>query len=342
MRGDYAAGNQALRRILALSEARGYEPATSQARFLLAMLGCWFGTIEDAFQEAQRAREGLISGGDLANAAYTYHPTVYYLLDWAPSLDTFAAEVQAGLGFVRRTGNHQAGQWLDFYRWLAAVLRGETSAAADDAIPEDTYASNPLALLHGHLTRAITAAIFCDLAGLARHTSTAMKLLPVILGLYPAAVVRVLRGLALAGQARSSHGSERRDLLTELDDLTHWVAARAEDAPRNFLHLLRLLEAERAWALGDFHAAALAFDTACRDATQHQRPWHHALIAERSGRFFLAHGLDHAGYGLLAEARQAYAAWGAAAKAGQLDWAYPTLRGHRDQRETVAAPTTSC
>ena len=135
VRGDYAAGNQALRRILALSEARGYEPATSQARFLLALLGCWFGPIEDGLQAAQRAREGLIAGGDLANAAYTYNPTVYYLLDWAPSLDTFAAEVQAGLAFVRRTGNDQAGQWLDCYRWLAAVLRGESSAEADDAIP---------------------------------------------------------------------------------------------------------------------------------------------------------------------------------------------------------------
>ena len=97
------------------------------------------------------------------------------------------------------------------------------------------------------------------------------------------------------------------------------------------------LEAERAWALGDFHAAALAFDTACHDATQRQRPWHRALIAERSARFFLAHGLDHAGYGLLAQARGEYATWGAAAKGGQLDWAYPTLGGHED---TAAAPST--
>ena len=33
LRGDYAAGYRALRRIVALGEARGYEPDTSQARF---------------------------------------------------------------------------------------------------------------------------------------------------------------------------------------------------------------------------------------------------------------------------------------------------------------------
>ena len=76
MRGDYAAGYRALRRILALGEARGYEPDTSQAR-LLSLLSCWFEPIESSVQAAQRAREGLIAGGDLANAGYTYHPTCW-------------------------------------------------------------------------------------------------------------------------------------------------------------------------------------------------------------------------------------------------------------------------
>ena len=38
LRGDYAAGYRAVRRILALGEARGYEPDTSQARFLFAVI----------------------------------------------------------------------------------------------------------------------------------------------------------------------------------------------------------------------------------------------------------------------------------------------------------------
>jgi hypothetical protein len=45
---------------------------------------------------------------------------------------------------------------------------------------------------------------------------------------------------------------------------SRWLAGRATDAPLNFLHLLRLLAAERAWTTGDFHAAALAFNAARR------------------------------------------------------------------------------
>ena len=330
LRGDYAAGYRAVRRIVALSEPRDYEPGTSQARFLLSVLSCWFEPAENGVQEGQRAREGLIAGGDLAYAGYACESIAAGLTECAPSLDVYVAEVEAGLAFVRRTGNEEGSQGLESYRWLAGVLRGESSVPAGDAASPDRYAGNPKALAHAHITRAIAAAIFGDLADLVRHTVAAMPLLPAVLGSNLTAVARLLRALALAGQARAADGDERGALLAELDEVTRWLAARAEDAPDNFLHLLRLAEAERAWAAGDFRAASLAFDAAQREVAQRQRPWHRALIAEHAARFYLAQGLDHAGHDLLAQARQEYIAWGATAKAGQLDWAYPALRPPAD------------
>ncbi|WP_432969114.1 AAA family ATPase [Dactylosporangium sp. CA-233914] len=325
LRSDRAA-YQAARRVLAFSEARGYEPETSEARYLCALVSCWFEPIENSVPTVQRAREGLIAGGDLANAGYSYAPTAAGLLECAPSLSDYVANVEAGLSFVHRTGSGHLIMWLDSHRWLAAVLRGESSAVAGEAVSIDRYAGNPTALFHAHVTRAIAAAILADPAGLTRHTAAAMSLRPAGLGLYATGIAYLLRGLALAGQAQASHGGERGALLTELDEVTQWLAARAADAPANFQHLLRLLEAERAWAVGDFHAAALAFDAARREAAQYQRPWHRALITEHAARFHLAHGLEYAGYDLLLEARQEYLAWGATAKVDQLDWAYPSLR----------------
>jgi signal transduction histidine kinase len=324
LRGDFAAAHRTARRGLALGEARGYEPETSRARFRFAALACWFEPIENVVHAAQQARQGLIAGGDLTDAGYTYHPTVFYLLDCAPALDVWVAEVEAGLAFVRRTGAEQTGQWLDSYRWLAGVLRGESSAAAGEVAP-DRYVGNPLAVFDVHITRAIAAAIFGDPVGLARHAAAAMPLLPFAAGLYPIALARLLRGLALAGEIRASHNDDDA-LLSELDEVTGWLAARAADAPDNFLHLLRLLEAERAWALGDFRAAALGFDAARREVAGRPRPWHQALITERAARFLLARSYDHAGFELLAQAREHYLAWGATAKVDQLDWAYPALR----------------
>jgi signal transduction histidine kinase len=113
------------------------------------------------------------------------------------------------------------------------------------------------------------------------------------------------------------------------------------DAPANFLHLQRLLEAERAWALGDFQAAAFAFDAALREVAGRRRPWHLALITERAARSYLAHGVEHVGYHLLAQARAAYLAWGATGKAAQLDWAYPTLRSRLETRPAEIGDQTA-
>ena len=266
---------------------------------------CWFEPIENGLQAAQRAREGLIAGGDLANAGYAYHPIVAYLLDCAPTLDSCVAEVEAGLAFVRRTGNEETGQSLDTYRWLAGVLRGESSAAADEAVPIDRYAGNPQALAATRISTMRSpppsSAIRLIWRGTPRRRCRCCRLWwAATRPPWPA----WLRGLALAGQARDSHADERGGLLSELDEVIRWLAARAADAPDNFLHLLRLVEAERAWAVGDFRAAVLAFDAARREAAQRQRPWHRALIAERAARFYLAHGVEHAGYDLLAQARQ--------------------------------------
>ena len=327
LRGDDAAGYRAMLRILALGEARGYEPETSRVRVPFALMACWFEPLENGVRVGQRAKEGLLAGGDLANVGYSYYTTVHYMLDCEPLLATYAAEVEAGLAFARRTGSEQTIQWLDSCQWLAGVLRGDiAAAAADDALPIDRYSGNPVALLHAHVSQAVVAAIFGDPAGLARHTAAAIPLIPANVGNYSTAVARLLRGLALAGQARVTDGDEGEGLLSELDEVTRWHAAHATDAPDNFRHLLRLLEAERAWAAGDFHAAVLAFDAARREAAQRQRPWHRALIAERAARFYLAHGVEHAGYDLLAQARHEYVMWGATAKVGQLDWAYPALR----------------
>ena len=216
------------------------------------------------------------------------------------------------MAFARRTGNEQTGQVLDSYRWLAGVLRGESSAAAGDAVPADRYADNPLALLlrahrprgrRSHLRRS-------GRPGAAHRGGDAAAA-----GSLPASTrppwPTCCAGWPSPRRPATGHGDERAALLSELDEATRWLAARAADAPDNFLHLLRLLEAERAWAVGDFRAAELAFDAARREVAGRQRPWHRALITERAARFYLAHGLDHAGLELLAQARQHYLAWGA-------------------------------
>ena len=165
-----------MQRIIALGEARGYEPGTSQARYMAATCTGWFEPIEHGVHAAHRARDGLIAGGELAYGGYTYLLSVPYSVDCAPSLASFLAEIDGGFAFLRRTGNEQTGRWLDSYQWLVRVLRSERpTRRARRSRSSGTPTTRP-ALIYAHLCRGIAAAIFGDPAGLAEHSAAAMEL----------------------------------------------------------------------------------------------------------------------------------------------------------------------
>jgi PAS domain S-box-containing protein len=334
LRQDYRSGYDLARHVLVLGEARGYELETryAQANFACTV-GPWFEPLETIPDHTRQAREGLLRGGDLQFACFTYTSSIAALLDSAPTLDTCSAEVEAGLAFAARTGNdHSAGAYLA-YRQLLRSLRGETNtpggfadASFDEAAHLAAAGHNPVAAVMFHVHRALSAALFDDPAGLDRHAAAAMPLLPYVPGFYCTALAYLLRALALAERVRTGAAAERDALLAELDGCRHWLALRAADAPGNFAHLRWLVEAERAGSVGDFEGALRAFDQARHAAGAGMRPWHQALIAERAARFHLRHGLEHTGRALLGQARRRYDAWGASAKVGDLDRKYPYLR----------------
>ena len=154
-----------------------------------------------------------------------------------------------------------------------------------------------------------------------------MPLLPSVESTYLTSIAHLLRALALASRARAVGPETRGALLTELDAIIDWLAARAADAPFNFRHLLRLVEAERAWAVGDFRAAATAFDAALQECAGPATPL--APGADLRTRGAVLACPRHRTRGLHARSPsrdEAYLAWGATAKVDQLDWAYPTLK----------------
>ena len=333
VRGDYRAGYQAVRRILAVGEARGYEPDTSQAKFLHSICTItWFESLEAGVRLAHDARDGLLRGGDLQNAASTYYASVPQTLDCAADLDAYAAEVDAALALCERIGYEYATAGLLAYRQLNRAMRGEAAVPGsftDDTFDEDahltTLTSNPLAAVVFHITRALAAAVFSDSTALARHIAAAMPLLPAVTASYSNAQAHTLAVLSAAARVGSAEGDERAAALADLDRSRDFLAERATDQPGNFRHLHHLAEAERAWATGDFNAAATAFDAAVGDACGAGRPWHAALIAERAGLFFQAYRMEHFAQQLLADARRGYAGWGAHGKVRQMHVQHPFL-----------------
>ncbi len=349
LRDDHRTGYLAARRAVATGEHRAWEVDTAQARFAFAAFGVhWFEPLEQGLRQVQLAREGLLRGGDLQFAALSYNASVAALCDCAPTLDGCAEEVEAALGFAARTGNdYLSACMLPSRQWLRA-LRGQTGAAGslndasfDEAAHLAHVATKPVAAMLFHVNRAMVAAVFDDTSALQRHAAAALPLLPHARGFYRAALVQLMQGLALAQRVAGSEPEQRTAVLAELDQTRGWLARRAVDAPGNFLHLSRLLDAERARAVGDLPGALRAYDAALCDAASISRPWHRALIAERAGRFHLEQGLEHTGRDLLLQARRLYDAWGASAKVCDLDRRHPGLCGDSGSRSATPASRRS-
>ncbi|RZU53619.1 diguanylate cyclase (GGDEF)-like protein [Krasilnikovia cinnamomea] len=327
--GEHGVGERLVQHALAVGVARGYETETAQARYINAVGTLhWFQPLEDEVRQARLAREGLLRGGDLHSVCMAYWPSLFALVDTGPTLDDLDAEVDAALAFAARTGNDNASAIQIIYRQFALAMRGRTSTPggfSDDTFDELRHLEvNKRVALHYFMYRALSAIIFDD-SDVARYTDQAARLAPMLRACYTYALTQLLQALALARQLRGAEPDARPALLAALDGCRDFLAERANDAPENFRHLLRLVEAERAWAVDDFRAAATAFDAALGDVEPRQRPWHRALIAERAGLFHLGHGLPRTGRGLLAEAREHYRSWGAAGKVHQLDRAHPDL-----------------
>jgi hypothetical protein len=245
---DESIGFRTLQQMVRLGDARGYEPDTSQARYRLAMVSWWHEPLEQSLFTARRAREGLIAGGALTSAGFTYATTMRYLMDCGATLGDLQVEAETGLAFARRNGNVQVCDVLENALWFVSVLRGEDGTTRAHAIPQDGYVGSPLGLFASHNIRATAAAIFGDVDALTHHSAEVLPTLDKISGNYAVACTLLLRALALAGELRTRPEEQREERLSELDQLTGHLANRATDAPGNFVHLLRLIEAER-WAI---------------------------------------------------------------------------------------------
>ena len=337
LKGDYRSGHLALRQLLELSEARGWEPDTSQARCLYALsVAPWFDPLQESVRQAQRAHDGLLRGGDLQNACFTYYASIGQLLECAPSLDSFAAQLDGALAFAARTGNTQIEASLSFHRELVWQLTGESSGAQGfsragqmERARIAAEGDNSSALNTLHLTRALHGALSGNAEQLARHSAALKPMLSHIRALYESAPSHLLLALSLAGQVKGGAPGERAQLLAELDQAREFLGGRAVDAPGNFLHLALWVDAERAWALGDFRGALGRFDAALQQAQTLERPWQRALLTERAALFHLESGLTHLGRLLMARARELYHRWGAGVKVRQLELQHPFLRAPR-------------
>jgi signal transduction histidine kinase len=325
MGADYAGAHRIATHMVLVAQARGWERAASEARFLLAHLANhWFMPLEQNLRLLRMAREALLQDGELQTACFSERALVTALLDCAPTLGEFEDELESCLALASRIRCDDVVAMSLAEGKFVLQLRGAVGAA--EPFPSDAaLACSGGAFQMEALCNAVLAAIFGDLPALTHHAAAAMALFSPRHAGYRVTICFVLRALASARRAATADAAECRTLLAQLDHDREWLANRALAAPDNFLHLSKWIDAESAWVRNDFRAAVECFDAALQAASAVTRPWHHALIAERAGMFYVSCGISGNGRLLLTQARDLYGAWGATAKVRRMEIAHRFL-----------------
>ncbi|HRI63442.1 MAG TPA: AAA family ATPase, partial [Polyangium sp.] len=143
----------------------------------------------------------------------------------------------------------------------------------------------------------------------------------------PVTDVSLFRGLAAAKcwSAELDEG-QRNALLERLEAAIARFVYFAEGCAENFLHKLRLLEAERARIRGNAQEAMAKYDEAMTLARKDGFLHIEALAAQLCAEYHLQEGRKRIAHMYLQEARDAYLRWNAPALVGHLDIAFSDVR----------------
>ena len=191
-----------------------------------------------------------------------------------------------------------------------------------------------------HACKSMLAYLFGDHAAAVAEADAADATREAFAG-HPMLIVQNLYGtLSLVAHCLATpegdHAAHLEKIAQNHAELARWAA----DAPDNFLHKLRLVEAERARLAGRGAEAVTLFEQAIRGAVEQGFMQDEAVACERCADLCRALGWERAGEAYLIDAHYAYLRWGAKAKVAELEQRYPGLLSHRAAVERGAPSDT--
>ncbi len=208
----------------------------------------------------------------------------------------------------------------------------------------ERYRDNPFFLTFHAVTKLQLCYLFGDHGKALEAARTARAVVYHLSGTIWPVLFDFWHGLTLAANYAGAAEAERRTYLEELERAYQALAALAESCPENFLCQSLLLSAEFERISGRAMDALERYERSIAYAVETGMIQHQALANELYGRYWLERGQTRVAAVFLAEARDAYARWGATAKVSDLDRRYGSLhtqaRTERLRLEPLGLPAT--
>ncbi len=346
--GDFRSGHEFGRLAIAVNERFHDVKRRAKVQHMFScFVNLWREPLESCFPYSKEAYRAGVETGDLTYATYAIFHESWYALLSGMDLGRFAREYGPKVSFLRRIRNDSFAEAQQMLLHWGRCLAGETagpvslsSAEFDETAFERAYGANAFFMTFYWVPRVAVRYAFGaydDALACAARAGTVVASLtgtiwPVLLSFYT--------GLALAAREPDGETAAAREARgAEVAVHAAGLARYAENAPANFLHMQRLLEAEAARLARRTGAAVAAYEAAHAAAEAAGRVPDVALAQELFAGFWLERGNALLARPLLEAARAGYARWGAAGKVRDLERRHAALLADaRAPREGDASP----
>jgi predicted ATPase/signal transduction histidine kinase len=322
-----------------LVEKRGLRRYQARTYITFSTLMPWAKHAASARELVRRAFDIAYQTGDLTFSAYSWHVLITNYLTVGDPLQAVQPEAETGLAFATKQGFGLVAANCGAQLGLIRTLRGLTLSFGcfddetySESESEVRFAGNPgLALAEFfYWTRKLQGRFFAgDYAAAIDASQRAHPLLWPAASQVETGDFRFYSALAHAATWGCASAAGKRGHFDALIEHHRQLEIWAEHCPSNFDSRATLVSAEIARVEERFLDAESLYEKAIRSAHANGFVHNEAVANELAGRFYLARGIETAGYAYLRDARHCYKRWGALGKIRQLDELYTRLREER-------------
>jgi predicted ATPase/two-component sensor histidine kinase len=295
------------------------------------------------------AHEEARGRGDVTYGGFTAVTLITSMIAAGDPLRDVERAATSGLAFVRSVKFGFCADILVGHLRLIRQLRGETPSFSsfdepgfEEARFEERLVSTPGLELPAcwYWIRKLQGRYFSgDYVAARAAAANAAPLIWTSAGHLEIAEFRFFAALANAAAHDGATESQRASLVEGIEEQQRHIEIWARNSPINFGCRADLVSAELARTQGRSDDAIMLYDRSVRAAQSAGLPHVEALAYELGASFYIGRGIQSVGEAYLSQARDAYARWGAAGKAAQLEDLHACLRESAVSSPAPAAGT---
>jgi formate hydrogenlyase transcriptional activator len=336
-RGDYARAHAFGRLGIALNERLSDLRLRCKVHHrFAALVNYWREPFATSIPHAQEAVRAGLECGDFMIAAYGRFQQSWWGMQIEPELGRFLEKYQPSVDFLERMRAMAYREVQQMILHWALALQGRTESPTsltgpgfDEQRYLETFGRSGL-FASWYVTLKLellnTFGETAEARARAREWESVAEGFPS--SIWPA-LFAFRHALAICAWLPGAPEAERGESLAKAEELAGRLRLWAENAPANFAHLHRLVEAELARVRGRAAEAFDHYEAALEHAQRQASPRHRALVNELYGEFWLGRQQPEVAAAFLREALYGYRQWGAHAKVAQLERRHAGLAGGR-------------